>query len=475
MEMHASLEEFLSPSTPKFGNHLAVVGHRQWLTHSQLQQRIGELAGFLLREGVVARHAIGIAVRKHQTDLLLKLALARIGAGIVTPVPDRVLDGAPTPDLDRVVVDQAPPADRGDLFIQLPAEQADFDAPQCPPRKGDPERDFYLAPPRNPNGEQPAVWLTEAMAWERMLAVTAGIKPHTRVAFCGLQEPARTLLPLGVLARGGTIMFLPARGLSANLARYGADRLIIRSAVANRLVSNPRVPAFTCTRLQAVQIHGSRPVPGLALGFGARFGGTVRFAIDDPRLGPVAVSDAGELETSPLGLQGVLPDMEISIAAQGRAEGETPDQPTPLLVRHRLGDWRETEFCVFEDPDRGPVITGRTGRVRRLGGLWLETRLVEQVLKTHEGVDDVMVFYESRIGDAGKSTAVMVADHPCTDSLLAHGRKTLGVLAPGKVIQIELAGLDPRRGYLRNLLSMLAGADDKTSFPGVVSISEQGK
>jgi hypothetical protein len=475
MGTHSSLNEFLTLAAPELAHHIALLGGRRWLTFSALSNRIDAVATFLHDAGIADGQAVGTRLGDEAQDLVVKLALARMVAGICVGSPDRVLERSDPPLLDRIITDGEEDGVESGLFLRLPKEWTGPENADASLRRSDPDRRFCVSLPDEPRPNHQAVWLSEAMAWERMLSVSADIEPHTRVALCGLQEPARTLLALGVLARGGTIMFLPAKSLPANLARYGIERLHIQHSVALRMVANQRALPVEYAGLRQVHIHAPRPIPGLAGRYAAKFGSEVSFSVDDPHIGPLAVSDLQELESSPLNLRSPLPDIELRLEPAAADEPAIRHAPTRLLARHRLGDWLPTDFCAVEDPGRGLLFGGRADRAQRVGSLALDIRILEEVLKADEEVRDAMAFSDVHDDQGAFLTAVIIADSPCADRVLAQARQTLGILAPGKVIQLELSGLDPRRGYLRNLLHMLAAVGGRASLPGVVSVSDESE
>jgi hypothetical protein len=476
MATSLSIGEFLAFAAPELANHIALLGGRRWLRYCTLRDRIDATTTFLNDAGIADRQVVATQLRDEAQELIVKLALAKLGAGFCVGPPEWVLDRSGPLVPDRIITDVEQDNIEPGLFLRLPEELTGPESADLPLRLNDPDRRFCVSLPDEPQSQQHLVWLSEAMAWERMLAVTADIEPHTRVALCGLQEPARTLLSFGILARGGTIMFLPsARSLPANLARYGIERLHIQHKVALRMVANPRALPMEYAGLRQIHIHAPRPIPGLAARYAAKFGSEVSFSADDPHLGPLTISDVQELGASPLGLRSPLPDIELRLEPTDGDEPAIRHSPARLLARQRLGDWLRTDYCAIEDPARGLLFGGRADRAQSVGPLALDTRILEEVLKADEEVRDAMAFADAREDEGASLTAVIIADSPCADRVLARARNTLGILAPAKVIQMELSGLDSRRGYLRNLLHMLATVGSRVSLPGVVSVSDESE
>jgi len=470
--MPTRLSEICFPNTSEYPDHLALVGQRHWFTYADLHRQVSGLAAWLRSEGIGAGQVAGIAVRSFQADLLVKVALGRIGACIAMPLPPRVLKGEMPSGLDRVIVDPGTSIRPDARFLALPAQPITTEEADAGHRRDESDRPFSVVPPSAPSTVWPEAPMTQAVAWERLQAVSSGIEPGDRVAVCDVGDPSRTWLSFGTLARGATLLFVPETGLPLSLVRFGVQHLYLSSEVAARMVASPRVLPVAYPALRTVHILGPSPVPGLARRFGDKFAGDVRFMLEVPRLGPMGVSSASDLETTPLGVQQVLEDLSWRVEPSPTgAEGEIRAPPR-LLVKHCLGEWHDTGLCALDDPVKGLMVTGRHGRVRRGGALWMDTRLVEQVLKTHEGVSDVMLFWSSGRSKEPQSTAVVVAERACAQSLLEYGREVLGELAPGRVIQVELAGRDSRREYLRHLLATLAGGDDPASISGVDSFPD---
>ena len=454
MVSELSLTQLLPNATQRFGDQPAIIEKQGWLTYAQLRNRVEHTAEFLVSHGVSRGQTVGFKIKDPKLELILKLALLDLGVSTLLSTPRWVWNGSGHGFPARFIMEVGA-ADDDERILQLPNDLGHAETPRSPGRLSEGIERLYVVPSRNPADSFDNDWLSDRVVHDRVKAVVPKVRPGERVAFSGLSEPTQTIMQLGALAQGAAAVFLSTRRVVGNLARYGIERLFIDAAGARRMTAPGSRWTQPGAQLAHVNIHGRAPSPGLTANVVEQFGCRASYSVDDRRIGPIVSASDKDLESAPLGLHRMAADLHAKAgdeAGDKQAEGL---RTSHLLIKPRSGRWYDSKLLAMERPDQSVLLIGRAERATEVGTLKLDLRFIEGVLSAHEGVEAVMVIAEPTHDESPNLLAMVVADQACADSVLSYGRRHLGLLAPKRVIQVDLPPSAAPRHYLRYFIGNL--------------------
>jgi acyl-coenzyme A synthetase/AMP-(fatty) acid ligase len=461
---------------------IAIGGRVRKFSYAQLDAAVAHTAERLGALGVAPGAMVGIAMRPLPLNMIVILALARLGA-ISVPVPPR-----------EVAAKRGQIARRFGLTVVVTGNR-DFEVEGVPLLMVDPD---WMLPPREFRARGPAAgdgapWrisltsgttgLPNGVAWTHARSAALfdcyqevlPLRPGDRLLCSkGLNEGFMLRYALHALLGGGTLVFDGAPDLSDFV------EVIERQRVTHAIVS----PSYLQVLVRSLPA-GTPCLPALAhLSVGGGVLSATVSSLAQERVTPNVYNNHGAAETGLTALAD--PDLlRASRDTTGRivpwVEAQAVDEADKPLADGQAGilRYRSRLFpdAYFKDPeatasrfrngwfypgDVGSVeggllrVEARSDDMINLGGMKVNPAEVESVLTGHPGVSDAAAF-EGRTsgGEPALFAAVVTSGLVPESELVAHCRTRLGTRAPAKIFKVERLPRNSAGKLLRRELAAL--------------------
>lgn len=445
---------------------VALIEPDRVMSYASVVELVLRFAGGLRRRGIGESDVVALQLGNSTTTLLLRLALARLGAVAVNlPLarkgdalaelvrrfsPKLLIATDDTPDVPGTALAHA-----GSWLL----EAADADELARPDAPGG-ERLYYIALTSGTTGAPKAIGWSHARTLEqlRLQREVRPLGPGVRfLPFMGLEASVAGDWSMRQLFSGGAVVVVPNvsyETLCDCVDRLGATQVLTSPGIIGRLLARlpaegPRFPTLTGLRLagglvspQMLRVLQRRLTPNLSFDYGSSEVGAL--AIGDPETVALAPQAVGRLvpwvraeavgddgRTLPPGESGVLrfrgtgfPRAYLDEVREGSSSFD--------------GDWFRPGDYGYVAPGDLLVVQSRVDDILNVGGVKVMTEEVERVIGQHPGVVESAAYAVT--GPQGQPlliAAVVVDGEFDEGSILQHCRHHLGARAPARLVRLE--------------------------------------
>jgi acyl-coenzyme A synthetase/AMP-(fatty) acid ligase len=402
-----------NPAAPAF------VFQDRILTYGQFLSLVHATTVLLHDRGVRPGDTVGLSMGRWPMHCVAFLALARLGA-LSVPLP-RNLTAETGPELvrrfgiDAVVTNwrntPVPPATRIILLDSMSLSGTVTD-PHLGGYRPDGSTPLRVALTSGTTGVRHGVVHTHASFARRVELTLLDCDAQSRLLPPDLHITAGILMTIGVLTRGGTVIFdrtFSAADIANTIRLYGVTHCLLSPASVPRIAAALPDDGLAFPSLRHLRIVGATPPPAMVEMLRHRFTPHVYGVYGITEIGMLALATPDMLVTTPgcagritpwarievLGPDGrQLPPGEtgeLRVAAEGMPQGYCGDPPDPVRSRFRDG-WFYPSDVGRVTADGLVFVAGRADDIVNLGGHKYALPLIDAGVESHPAVAAAVAF-----------------------------------------------------------------------------------
>lgn len=463
---------------------VAVIHQGKIINYQQLLLLLGAAAKFLHEQGIKPGDVVGLTMDRTPLHLIVMLALGQLGAcsiplslsltavmrtrlaakyglrAIVTDRAEAAVTNVPTVLVERIDVGQGSTPWTLDGY------------------KPKPETPFRVNLTSGTTGEPKGILFSHEFLIQRIDKALEGFSGDERLIVPDLHIGVGSVLSLGVLSRGGAVIFTGSNHLRDTISAvqlHAATRLILSPWAARQLLALLPSKGLVFPLLRELRLVGAAPGERLLRELLQRVTPHIQSRYAMTELGILTATTPESLLANPACAGYLRPGVKAEAV-------ESNDRPLPRGTRGQLRfaipSMPEGYFCDetisrekfrggwFYSGDIGHInaesqlfIEGRVDDLLNVGGHKILPQNIEEVLTAHEEVNEAVAFLiKGPDGENILVAAVIPHSTRIASDLQAYCRKKLGLYTPEKFFIMREFPRTASGKIIRSEISRLAQA-----------------